>query len=746
MSTLSVLIPARCEEWLVRTVDDVLANSGADTDVIVVLDGTWPDPGLPLHPRVSVIFQPMPIGQRAATNLAARISTAEYVMKLDAHCSMAPGFDAALLEAAQALGRDVLQVPAQKNLKVWEWVCQCGWRGPQSPPPTCPKCGGTNASREVIWQPRRGTTTTAWVFDETLHFQYSRAMQAQQTGDYPETMSLLGACWFADRRWFLDDLDGLDEAHGSWGQMGTELACKAWLSGGRVVCNTKTHFAHFFRVNGIGFPYQIKHSDQEAARGYSRSLWMANAWPRQIRPLSWLVEKFAGPAGWSAEARSLVESVPFSLQGQVPLVPGGRLALEIPVVATPTVAVQAPTRPVADTSRETMPVGAAGFPRVQRETAAVSAQDVGAVGDQNEVGGVAAPGAAAVDVIEYWDSAAPANREWADQPRVHQSVREDRRASKLEQPVAISVAGGNPNPATTLAVDCDLREKPSQGCRVDRNPTGEMLRTSHVSVSADAGSGPGARSQRTSGPSILTAGALYYSDNRGDPKVLAAARRQVRFAAADIPIVAVTLPGDLVLGRFDGALHLELQADRGYLTMARQILTGLQLLDTDIVFHCEHDVLYPPGYFDFRPPAGDTYHYAANTWKVDAASGRALTYQMEQLSGLCADRLLLLDHFRRRVAHLEQHGFSRRVGFEPGKPIRHGGLDDVPRATWQNPVPIVDIRHGANLTPSRWSKDQFRNQKYTAGWTEGDAVPGWGTTAGRFNAWLQEVTEHGDPR
>jgi hypothetical protein len=42
-----------------------------------------------------------------------------------------------------------------------------------------------------------------------------------------------------------------------------------------------------------------------------------------------------------------------------------------------------------------------------------------------------------------------------------------------------------------------------------------------------------------------------------------------------------------------------------------------------------------------------------------------------------------------------------------------------------SPLPNLDIRHGKNLTRTRWRKDQFRNQKYTEGWQEADSVDGW---------------------
>lgn len=53
--------------------------------------------------------------------------------------------------------------------------------------------------------------------------------------------------------------------------------------------------------------------------------------------------------------------------------------------------------------------------------------------------------------------------------------------------------------------------------------------------------------------------------------------------------------------------------------------------------------------------------------------------------------------------------------------------------------PNIDIRHNDNLTPSRWKREQFRDQRYTRGWLETDSVPGWGQTAGRFMQLLEAI-------
>jgi len=53
-------------------------------------------------------------------------------------------------------------------------------------------------------------------------------------------------------------------------------------------------------------------------------------------------------------------------------------------------------------------------------------------------------------------------------------------------------------------------------------------------------------------------------------------------------------------------------------------------------------------------------------------------------------------------------------------------VDDLGSQNYESKFPNIDIRHDKNLTPSRWRKDQFRNQRYTKGWQETEEVPGWG--------------------
>jgi len=523
VTELSVLVPARNEMFLAHTVRDILAHIESDTEIIVALDGPHDHEPVPTDPRVRVIKFAEPIGQRAATNMAARLSDAKYVMKCDAHCAFGPGFDRIMMEDMRD---DWTMVPTMFNLHAFDWVCDdCGSRRYQGPSGPCDKCD-SKTRREMLWRAKKSPTSTAMRFDRDLKFQYWGKYKRHQSGDLVETMSLLGACWMLTRERYFR-LNICDEAHGGWGQQGTEVACKTWLSGGRLICTKKTWFAHLFRTQGLdfGFPYPLSGGDVEKARVYSRWLWLDGNWDGAIHPLSWLIERFAPVPGWA--------------------------------------------EPV------------------------------------------------------------------------------------LENP---------------------------------------------------------------------TKGLVYYTDNRLDPQIMRACQQQLENSRNGHELISVSLQ-PLEFGD-----NIVLNLERGYLTMFRQILAGLKAATADVVFLVEHDMLYHPSHFDFIPPQRDVFYYNQNRWMVDAKTGKALFYYANSTSGLCGYRELLIEHYRKRVKLVRKNGFSRRMGFEPGTHGRAERVDDYGHDTWMAECPNIDVRHRHNLTQSRWRKDQFRNQKYTRGWTEAREVPGWGTT------------------
>jgi len=282
MNKLTVVIPAREEKFLQKTIESALSAAVEPIEIIAVMDGYWPDPPIQDHPDVVLIHHTKAIGQRAAINEAMKIATGKYMMKLDAHCSVGEGFDKILKEDCKY---EWTMVPRMYNLNALTWE-----------------------------RKRRKRTDYMFITSPTCHKPFRAAYYGKYEGmvtpkykgngeKIDETMCCMGPCWFmhTDRFW---KLGGCDEAHGGWGQQGVEVALKAWLSGGALMVNRKTWFAHWFRGGGVpkglkkGFPYKMTGGDVARAREYSKAIWLDNKWPKQTRTIEWLVDKF-NPPTWN---------------------------------------------------------------------------------------------------------------------------------------------------------------------------------------------------------------------------------------------------------------------------------------------------------------------------------------------------------------------------------------------------------------------------------------------------------------
>lgn len=50
-----IIIPARNEMFLRQTIENILENIEANTGIIAICDGNWPEPPIDDHPRVTLI-------------------------------------------------------------------------------------------------------------------------------------------------------------------------------------------------------------------------------------------------------------------------------------------------------------------------------------------------------------------------------------------------------------------------------------------------------------------------------------------------------------------------------------------------------------------------------------------------------------------------------------------------------------------------------------------------------------------
>jgi len=312
MKDLSILIPARKEIFLKRTIEDILENIEMDTEIIIVLDGEWSEPALDQHDRVNVIYVNKAIGQRAATNFACRLSRAKYVMKLDAHCAFDKGFDRKMIEMFKEVGDNVTMLPVMRNLWAFDWKCfKCGFKVYQanrSQTENCQDCGAAPKyiKRKMIWKAKRNPQSTSYCFNATPQFKYfedwkhrPQYIKDKSEKRYTETMSIQGSCFMLTRKKYWE-LNICDEEFGSWGNQGIEVACKTWLTGGRVLVNHNTWYGHLFRTNGnLKFPWPVSGREQAKTKARVRKAIYSGKIKNQKYPVSWLVKKFWPVPGWT---------------------------------------------------------------------------------------------------------------------------------------------------------------------------------------------------------------------------------------------------------------------------------------------------------------------------------------------------------------------------------------------------------------------------------------------------------------
>jgi hypothetical protein len=707
MYELSILIPARQEMFISNTVADILKNKRGKTEIIVGLDGAWANPPIIDHPDVRIVHVSESIGQRAMTNKLCKLSKAKWVAKVDAHCTFDEGFDVKLLNTP-GLQDNWTIVPLMKNLHAFDWKCpKCGSRWYQGPTPDkCmrnissagrgtepnPDCDNkTGFFRKLVWTPREGGPNgTSYRFDETLHFQYhgeykktegfkagiivgynlsftnsslspriislladfarshklacsrdclwwrqnmtsntvsltdvdhrggigtdeislvrdelemqritassvpanmvnnsnaftpasrdgrnkpsesesvcetfivekstptitpsinasnpipttssiiksdvidelnsilggefiysektssfhnnSITLTLVRNKDLNYTMSLQGSFFMMtrERYWALNICD---EAHGSWGQQGTEVACKTWLSGGEVMVNQKTWYAHMFRTQGgdFTFPYPQSQRQIDHARKYSRELFVDGGF-KGIHDLQWLINKFAPVPGWEAKAENK--------------------------------------------------------------------------------------------------------------------------------------------------------------------------------------------------------GIIYYTDNQLNTKLAKRVQNQIK--KSGLPITSASLKPMHDMGK-----NVVIEGERGVMTMFKQILAALEASESEIVFFCEHDVLYHPSHFYFVPPEKDKFYYNLNVWRVRQSDLKAVSWKANQVAEICVYREHAIEFYRNRIKQVETEGFNR--SYEP---------DGRSHYNFWSQYPNIDIRHDKNLSKSKWSKDDFRDPSTCVDWQETtiDKIEGW---------------------
>jgi len=286
MAKVSVIIPARNERFLPETVADIFNKARGEVQVIVTLDGYWPDPILPDDKRLVLIHPGNPRGMRWAINSAASIATGDYLMKCDAHCMFDEGFD---LKLQADCDDDWIVIPRRYSLDPETWTTR-----PKTPidyhyldcPMTNPEYFQFHG---CIW-PERAR--------ERIDPQY----------DIDETMSFQGSLWFMSMKHW-KRLGRMDEAsYGTFSQEPQEIGNKTWLGGGKIMTNKKTWYAHLHKGSQYGRMYPIGKNEVIKGHIHSAEFWMSNSWKDRKYDIEWLIERFSPVPKWPENWVELLEN------------------------------------------------------------------------------------------------------------------------------------------------------------------------------------------------------------------------------------------------------------------------------------------------------------------------------------------------------------------------------------------------------------------------------------------------------
>lgn len=187
---VSVVIPARNERFLEHTIKDVIEHAQEEIEVLFLLDDGS-------------------VGMRDAISTMVEHAQGKYIMKLDAHCMMADGWDVALKEHHQPKW---VQIPTRYRLNAHEW-----------------KIDESKAAINLMYltEDFKGIANRTQDIAAMLH----------------DTETFQGSCYFMERDYFLE-LGLFDEGFGPFWNEAQEIGIRVKADGGRIVRNKHTWYAH----------------------------------------------------------------------------------------------------------------------------------------------------------------------------------------------------------------------------------------------------------------------------------------------------------------------------------------------------------------------------------------------------------------------------------------------------------------------------------------------------------------------
>lgn len=280
---LTVIIPSKTEKFLEQTIRDVLKNSNPEiTQIVAVLNGyDVPENEYVHDPRVQyyhLAAQPYATKRHGINDVVNMVDT-KYVMALDAHCMVAPGFDEQLIKDHKD---NWVQVPRRHRLDAENWCLQ-------------DQDGRPPIDYEYIMFAPLLTK------GQGLHgFKWDEKTLRKQDVMIDDILTCQGSTWFMTKEWFQKNGFMQTEGYTGWGQEAEEICFTTWKNGGECKVNKNTWYAHLHKGQKYGRMYKLDYNDNRRCYEYSYNLWMNINREFIIS----LFEKFMPLPNWPADWKS----------------------------------------------------------------------------------------------------------------------------------------------------------------------------------------------------------------------------------------------------------------------------------------------------------------------------------------------------------------------------------------------------------------------------------------------------------
>lgn len=289
---VSIIVPARNEIYLQQTISDLLSKAAGDIEVIAILDGYWPVPVIKEDPRLILIHRERR-GMRASINAGVAIAKGKYIMKIDAHCIVSPGYDEILKKNCDS---DWIVIPRRYSVEMDAWEV---------------RRHRPFVDYEYLSYPYRyselrhkgGPQMCGMVWDERINSRINVLID--------ENMTFQGSCWFMPKEFFDRRIVKMDETgYGTFVCEAQELGLKVWLGGGKTIVNKFCWYAHLWK----GEPYRKRYTElfgktysrvgwdeRKIGNKFTIDYWLNNQWEGRIHDFDWLIDRFWPVPSWPEE-------------------------------------------------------------------------------------------------------------------------------------------------------------------------------------------------------------------------------------------------------------------------------------------------------------------------------------------------------------------------------------------------------------------------------------------------------------